>query len=156
MVLSGGAAARLHTELREKRGLVYHVSASYHSLKDHAGVFAYAGTRPELAQQTFDMTIGEIRRLADGIDDDEMDRAKTQLKSALIMQGESTVARANALASDHYHLGRLRSLAELSDAIDATTADDVLQHVRTHPAGNFTVLVIGPKPVDTGSLETQS
>ncbi|MBL7141214.1 MAG: insulinase family protein [Planctomycetes bacterium] len=153
MVLSGGAAARLHTELREKRGLVYHVSASYHSLKNCAGVFAYAASRPELAQQTFDMTVSEIRRLADGIEPDEITRARTQLKSALIMQGESTSARANALASDWYHLGRLRSLAELSDAIDATTATDVLQHVRDHPARDFTVLVIGPKPVDTGILE---
>ncbi len=153
MVLSGGAAARLHTELREKRALVYHVSASYHSLKGHAGVFAYAGTRPELAQQTFDMTVGEIRRLADGVDDDEVTRAITQLKSALIMQGESTSARANALASDYYHLGRVRSLGELSDAIDATKASDILDHVRQHPAKNFTVLVIGPKPVDTGILD---
>jgi predicted Zn-dependent peptidase len=153
MVLSGGAAARLHTELREKRALVYHVSASYHSLKDHAGVFAYAGTRPELAQQTFDMTVGEIRRLADGIEPDEITRAKTQLKSALIMQGESTAARANALASDFYHLGRVRGLRELSDAIDATKADDIIDHVRQHPAKDCTVLVIGPKPIDTGILE---
>ena len=153
MVLSGGAAARLHTELREKRALVYHVSASYHSLKGHAGVFAYAGTRPELAQQTFDMTVGEIRRLADGIEPDEIARAKTQLKSALIMQGESTGARANAMASDFYHLGRVRGLRELSDAIDATNAGDILDHVRQHPAKDFTVLVIGPKPVDTGILD---
>jgi len=153
MVLSGGAAARLHTELREKRALVYHVSASYHSLKGHAGVFAYAGTRPELAQQTFDMTVGEIRRLADGIEPDEVTRAKTQLKSALVMQGESTGARANALASDFYHLGRVRGLRELSDAIDATQAGDILDHVRRHPAKDFTVLVIGPKPVDTGILD---
>jgi len=153
MVLSGGAAARLHTELREKRALVYHVSASYHSLKGHAGVFAYAGTRPELAQQTFDMTVGEIRHLAEGIEADEVARARTQLKSALIMQGESTGARANAMASDFYHLGRVRGLGELSDAIDATTADEIIDHVRAWPARDVTVLVIGPKPVDTGILD---
>jgi len=153
MVLSGGAAARLHTELREKRGLVYHVSASYNSLKNCAGVFAYAASRPELAQQTFDMTISEMRRLADGIEPDEITRARTQLKTALIMQGESTGARAHALASDWYHLGRLRSLAELSGAIDTTTAADVIDHLRAHPARDFTVLVIGPEPVDTGILE---
>jgi predicted Zn-dependent peptidase len=154
MVLSGGASSRLHTEVREKRGLAYHVACSYHTLKGHAGMFTYAGTRPDLAQQTFDVTVGEIRRLADGIDADEIARARTQLKSALIMQGESTGARANALASDWYHLGRLRGLAELSGIIESVTADHVLDYLREFPARNFTVLVIGPRPVDTAVLAT--
>ena len=153
MVLSGGAAARLHTEVREKRGLVYHVASHYHSLKGHAGMFTYAGTRPDLAQETFEATVTEIRRLADGVCDDEVTRARTQLKSALIMQGESTSARANALASDWYHLARLRSLEELSAAIESVTADEVLAYLHAFPASEFTVLAIGPEPVDTGALD---
>jgi predicted Zn-dependent peptidase len=152
MVLSGGAAARLHTEVREKRGLVYHVAASYHSLKDHAGMFAYAGMRPEVAQETFEVTLAEIRRLGEGVADEEITRARTQLKSALVMQGESTSSRAGALASDWYHLRRLRSLRELSQAIDSVTAGDVLDYVHEFPPEAFTVLVIGPEPVDTGVL----
>jgi len=153
MVLSGGAAARLHTEVREKRGLAYHVASHYHSLREHAGMFTYAGTRPDLAQETLDTTVTEIRRLAEGVRDDEVARARTQLKSALIMQGESTAARANALASDWYHLGRLRSLDELSAAIEAVTPADVLAYLDAFPAEDFTALVIGPEPVDTGVLE---
>ena len=152
-VLSAGMSSRLFTEVREKRGLVYHVSCRYHSLKEHAGMFTYAGTVPEKAQETFDVTVGEIRRLAEGVTDDELTRAKTQLKSALVMQGESTSARASALAGDWYHLRRLRSLQELSDAIDAVTANDVVEYLRDHPAGDFTVLVVGPEPVDTSAME---
>jgi len=153
MVLSGGAAARLHTEVREKRGLVYHVASHYHSLKRHAGMFTYAGTRPDLARQTFEMTVAEIRRLGEGVTDEEIVRARTQLKAALVMQGESTSARANALASDFYHLGRLRGLDELSGAVDSVTAEDVLDCLRAFPAQDFTVLVIGPESVDMGVLE---
>ncbi|MGB2823555.1 MAG: pitrilysin family protein [Phycisphaerae bacterium] len=153
MVLSGGASARLHTEVREKRGLAYHVASHYHSLKDHAGMFAYAGTRPEIARQTFEQVVTEIRRLGDGISGEEVTRARTQLKSALIMQGESTSARANALASDWYHLGRVRGLAELSQAIQSVTADDVLEYLRDCPPREFTVLVIGPEPLDTSILD---
>ena len=151
-ILSGGMSSRLFTEVREKRGLVYHVSSRYHSLKDHAGMFTYAGTVPEKAQETFDTTIGELRRLGEGVQEEEMARARTQLKSSLIMQGESTAARAGALAADWYHLKRLRSLEELSDAIDGVTARDVLTYLRDCPAENFTVLVIGPQPVDTSSI----
>jgi len=149
MVLSGGMSSRLFTEVREKRGLAYHVSCRYNTLKSCAGMLTYAGTTPPNAQQTFEVTVGELRRLAEGIDDDEMARAKTQLKSALVMQGESTEARAAAMANDWYCLGRLRSLAELSDAIDKVGVDDVMAYLAERPARDFTILVIGPDPIDT-------
>jgi len=151
-VLSGGMSSRLFTEIREKRGLVYHVSTQYHSLKDHAGMFTYAGTPPERAQETLEAVVAELRRLAEGVTQEEMARTRTQLKSALVMQGESTGARATALANDWYQLGRLRSLHEISDAIDAVGADDVLAYLRAYPAEDFTVLTIGPQALDTSCL----
>lgn len=114
-------------------------------------MITYAGTTPPKAQETFDVTVRELRRLSEGMDSDELARAKTQLKSALVMQGESTQARAEALASDHYHLGRIRSLEETADAVDAVTEDDVLAYLAEYPASDFTILVIGPEPVDTSS-----
>ncbi len=152
MVLSGGMGARLFTEVREKRALVYAVMARYHCLKGHAGVFVYAGTTPEKAQETLDVTVGELRRLGEGVTAEELARAKTQLKSALIMQGESTAVRAEALAGDYYHLGRLRSLEEIASAVDAVTAADVLEYVRAFPAEDFTVLTIGPEKLNTEGL----
>lgn len=149
MVLSGGMASRLFTEVREKRGLVYHVSSRYNSLRSCAAMLTYAGTTPPKAQETFEVTVGELRRLADGVAADEMDRARTQLKSALVMQGESTEARAAAMANDWYFLSRLRGLGELSDAIDAVTVDDVMAYLAERPARDFTILVIGPEPIDT-------
>ena len=147
-VLSWGMGCRLFTEVREKRGLVYHVSSRYSSLKDHAGMFTYAGTRPDVAQETLDVTIGELRRIGEGIDPEELARAKTQLKSALVMQGESTSARAGSLAGDFYHLGRIRTLTEISDAVDAVKIADVLAYLADVPAENFTGIVIGPEPLN--------
>lgn len=154
-VLSAGMSSRLFTEVREKRGLAYHVGTTYHSLKHHAGMFTYAGTVPEKAQETFDVTVGEIRRLGDGISGDELARAKTQLKSSLVRQGESTGARAEALASGWYHLNRLRSLEELSHEIDTVTVDDVLAYLHDYPAADLVVLVIGPEPVDVGAQDSE-
>ncbi len=151
-ILSGGMSGRLFTEVRENRGLVYHVSTRYHSLRTHAGMFTYAGTSPDRAQQTLEVTVGELRRLGEGITPQELARARTQLKSALVMQGESTSARANALASDWYHLRRLRSLEEISAAIDHISEAAVLEHLKQYPAGNFTVLTIGPTNLDTAGI----
>ncbi len=147
MVLSGGMSSRLFTEVREKRGLVYAVMARHDSLKEHAGVFVYAGTTPAHAAETLQVTVGELRKLSEGIGDDELDRARAQLKSAVVMQGESTSARSGALASDWYHLRRLRSLSEISRAIDAVTTEDVVACARAWPPDDLTVLTLGPQPV---------
>jgi predicted Zn-dependent peptidase len=152
MVLSGGMGARLFTEVREKRGLVYAVIARYHCLKGHAGMFVYAGTTPERAQETLEVTVAEVRRLAEGIEDAEVERARTQLKSALIMQGESTSARSDALAADYYYLRRLRSLEEISTAVDAVSPSDVLAYVKAFPAQKLTVLTVGPQEPETAGL----
>lgn len=151
-VLSGGMSSRLFTEVRDKRGLAYHVSCRYHSLKSQAGMFTYAGTAPEHAQETLEVTVNELRRLADGLAEDELERSRVQLKAGLIMQGESTPARAGALVGDWYHLRRLRGLAELSGAIERTTAGEILDYLRNWPPRDFTMLVVGPAPLDAKAV----
>jgi predicted Zn-dependent peptidase len=147
-VLSGGMSARLFTEVREKRGLCYAIGARYHGLKETAGIMSYAGTTPDKAQQTLDCIIGEFNRLSEGISEEEIDRAKVGLKSALILQSESSGSRAAAIASDHYILGRIRSLDEIKDRIEAVSADSVLTFLRNNPFGDFTVVTIGPRQVN--------
>lgn len=148
-VLSGGMSARLFTEVREKRGLCYAVSASLTSLKHAGEVLCYAGTTNERAQQTLDVTLAELRRLGDGIGDDELDRCKAGAKSSLIMQQESTRSRAGSLARDWHHLGRVRPVAEVRTEIESLTTARVLDYVHAHPAGDVTVLTLGPQPLAT-------
>ena len=147
-VLSGGMSARLFTEVREKRGLCYAIGARYHSLKEAAGIMCYAGTTPDKAQQTLDCVIGEFNRLGEGINEEEIDRAKVGLKSALILQSESSGSRADAIGSDHYILGRVRSLDEIKNRIEATNVYSVLGFLRNNPFGEFTIVTIGPKQVN--------
>jgi len=147
-VLSGGMSARLFTEVREKRGLCYAIGARYHGLKEAAGIMCYAGTMPDKAQETLDCVIGEFNRLGEGISQEEIDRAKVGLKSSLILQSESSSSRAGAIGSDHYMLGRVRSLDEIKDRIEATNVDSVLAFLRNNPFSDFTVVTIGPKQVN--------
>ena len=94
-VLSGGMSARLFTEVRERRGLCYSVYATIHTLLDRGAVFCYAGTGADRAQQTLDVTLGELTRLAQGIEEHEIERLKARIKSALVMQQESSSARSS-------------------------------------------------------------
>jgi predicted Zn-dependent peptidase len=146
-VLSGGMSARLFTRVREERGLCYSVFATYQSFKDRAAVLAYAGTTTERAQETLDVTLHELRHLVDGIEPEEVERVQAGLKSSLIMQQESTSARAGALASDWYFLGRVRSFDEIQSAINALTPEKIVAHLRRHPLDDFTIVTLGPEPL---------
>ena len=141
-------SSRLFTEVREKRGLCYSVWASYQTFKDRASVLCYAGTTNERAQETLDVTLGELRRLEDGIEEEELNRVKAGLKSSLIMQEESTSARAGTLASDWYYLGRIRSFDEIQAAIDGLSPHTIVGHLRRIPPKDFTIVTLGPKPLE--------
>jgi len=149
-VLSGGMSARLFTEVREKRGLCYAIGARYHSLKEAAGIACYAGTTPDKAQETLDVITAEFKRLADGISEEEIQRAKVGLKSALVLQSESSSSRANGIGSDFYILGRVRSLDEIKEKIEAANVDSVMAFLRKNEFKDFTVVTIGPKKVKVG------
>ena len=146
-VLSGGMSARLFTEVREKRGLCYAVGARYHGLKDAAGIMCYAGTTPDKAQETLDVIIAQFNRLAEGISQEELDRAKVGLKASLILESESSGSRAGAIGGDYYMLGRVRSLDEIKAQIERTSVDSVLRFLRQHRFEDFTVVTIGPRQV---------
>jgi predicted Zn-dependent peptidase len=144
-VLSGGMSARLFTEVREKRGLCYAVWATYQTFKDRASILCYAGTTNERAQETLDVTLGELKRLQDGVEGEEVERVQAGLKSSLIMQEESTSARAGSLASDWYYLGRVRSFDEIQAAINSLTPEKLVNHLKRCPPRDFTVVTLGPK-----------
>ncbi|MBX3412473.1 MAG: insulinase family protein [Pirellulales bacterium] len=146
--LSGGMSSRLFTEVREKRGLCYSIYASYHTLRDWGSVLSYAGTSAERAQETLDVLLGELVRLSQGILPSELMRLKARIKSSLIMQQESSSARAASLARDWYHLERARSIEEVGKLVDGLTCETINAYLAEHPPGNFTVVTLGPQPLE--------
>ena len=111
-------------------------------------MFAYAGTTTERAQETLDVMLDEIRKLGDGIDDDELRRCKARTKSSLIMQQESTGARAGAIARDWFHLQRVKTLDEIHEQVEALTVDRIVEYLNQHPIQDVTVLTIGAEPLN--------
>lgn len=149
-VLSGGMSGRLFSEVREKRGLCYSVSAGYRGDRDYGSVTAYVGTTPERAQESLQVLLGELNRInspgaADRVTDAEFQRAVAGMKSRLVFSGESTAARASALAADMHVYGRPRSLAEIAQKIDAVTLDQVNAYLARRKLGVLTIQTLGPR-----------
>jgi len=150
-VLSGGMSSRLFTEVREKRSLCYSVYASYGAEAEYGRTVSYVGTTPERAQEALDVLVGELTRIntaAGAMTQEEFDRASIGMKSRLVMSGESTGARAGAIASDWRKLGRARSLEELTGEIDALSLEQVNAYLSTRKLETLTVCSIGPEALE--------
>jgi predicted Zn-dependent peptidase len=121
IILGGGSASRLFQEVREKRGLAYHVSAGGQAYSDAGLLYLYAGTAPEQAQALEDILWQELARLPKDLKPEEVQRAQAQLRAGLLMGQESAQARLEQLAGNWLSYGRALSIEERLDKIAAVT-----------------------------------
>lgn len=152
-VLSDGMSSRLFTEVREKRGLCYTVFASNHSVKESAGVFCYSGTTTARAQETLDVIVDQLRHLGDGVTEAELKRLKIQIRSGLVSQQESCRSRANAINSNWFHLGRVRTLDEILENINSMTVNKVNDYLRNHRPADFSLVTLGSEALQLRDVE---
>ncbi|NVN11688.1 M16 family metallopeptidase, partial [Nguyenibacter vanlangensis] len=124
-LLGGGMSSRLFQEIREKRGLVYSVYSFNAPFRD-GGLFGiYAGTGGDQIEELVPVTLEELRKVQTRIGQDELNRARAQLKSSLLMSLESTGSRCEQLARQLQIFGRLIPTAETVARIDAVGIGDV-------------------------------
>jgi predicted Zn-dependent peptidase len=146
----GGMTSRLFSEVREKRGLVYAVSAYPNPSRDSGAVFIYAGTQPEKAHETASVILSELGKLAaDGLSQDELDRAKVQVKSEVVMGAETAVSRVNSLLRSWWYERRVIPISDVRASIDAVTTEQLLGLLkRFPPTQTLTLAAIGPTAQD--------
>ncbi|MDV7145280.1 pitrilysin family protein [Tropicimonas sp. TH_r6] len=97
-LLGGGMSSRLFQEIREKRGLCYSIFAQAGAYADTGMMTLYAGTSGEDIAQLAELTVDELKRVADDVTEAEVQRARAQMKAGLLMGLESPSARAERLA----------------------------------------------------------
>jgi predicted Zn-dependent peptidase len=142
-VLGASMFGRLFVEVREKRGLCYSVYARHGSTIDYGTVTAYVGTTPERAQESLDVLLKELHGLRGTVTEDELERARTNLKASLIMGEESPGARAGSNAQDWWLIKRVRPLSEINAAIDKVTVSSVDTFLATYPFKPCSILTLG-------------
>lgn len=123
-LLGGGMSSRLFQEVREKRGLCYSVFSFSTSYTDTGTFSVYAGTGEDHIKELSHMLTDELLRTSEGIGLAEVERAKAQLKSSLLMGMESPASRSEAHARQMLIYGRVLSTSEISESIDAVTVAD--------------------------------
>jgi predicted Zn-dependent peptidase len=143
-LFGGGMSSRLFQEIREKRGLVYSVYSFTQPYTD-SGVFGiYAGTGESEAEELIPVTLEEIRKVQQAVDEGELARARAQVKASVLMSLESTGSRCEQLARQWQLYGRVISTEETVARINAVTLADIARVARRVFRAPPTLAVLGP------------
>jgi predicted Zn-dependent peptidase len=125
-IFGGSSSSRLFQEVREKRGLAYSVYSYASHYVDTGQIGVYVGTRPEKVSDAMAVIGQELHRIVDEpVSEEELTRAKENVKGRMVLSFESTLTHMNRLGGSVLMGVPLLSLDEMLAAIDAVTLDDV-------------------------------
>jgi len=143
-LFGGGMSSRLFQEIRERRGLAYSIH-SYGAHYSDCGLFGiYAGTGERELAEIMPVLCEEIRRVADSLDEEEIARARNQLKAATLMSLESTGARAEQIGEQVLIYGRPIPVSEIVQRIEAVDGVSVARVAGRIFGGRPSLAAMGP------------
>jgi predicted Zn-dependent peptidase len=143
-LLGGGMSSRLFQEIREKRGLVYSIYSFAAPFID-GGVFGiYAGTGEQEAEELMPVTLAELRKVQKDVTQEELNRARAQVKAGLLMSLESTGSRCEQVARQMQVFGRVIPTEETVAKLNAVTLDDIRRTALRIFGGKPTLATLGP------------
>ncbi|MCS6892675.1 MAG: pitrilysin family protein [Rhodovarius sp.] len=143
-ILGGGMSSRLFQEIRERRGLVYSIYSFTHPFTDSGLLGIYAGTGEAEAAELVPALLEELRRIRHDVSEEELARAKAQLRASLLMSLESTSARCEQLARQWQVHGRVIPIEETKAKIAAVTVAEVQALAQRIFTSRPTLAVLGP------------
>jgi len=126
-LLGGGMSSRLFQNIRERQGLAYAIYSELNPYRDTGCLSVYAGTSIESASKVVECIVQEFRKLkADRVAEEELRRAKDQLKGSLMLSLESSTARMSNLARQEMYFDRFFGLDEIIARIEQVTVEDLI------------------------------
>jgi len=144
-IMGGGMSSRLFQEVREKRGLVYSVYSSHTAYIDDGQFEIYAGTGPEKLKELTPVLCDEVNKLkSDLVSAEELNRAKSQIRSSILMGRESMLSRVNRQAKHMIHQNEIVDINAIIQKIENVSADQILQTAQGVFSGQPTLSALGP------------
>ena len=158
VLLGGGMSSRLFRRIREERGLVYDIRSDYLAYRDGGVLLIEGCAAPEHLMAVLGTTLLEVCRLAtwdDPIDEEELCKAKMQLRGQHLLASENSHTRMSRLATQEHYFGRLVPEGEVLDAIEGIGIK-ALERLATGPLasslGGLALAVVGPDDCDESAV----
>ena len=144
-IFGGSINSRLFQIIRENSGLTYSIY-SYGSSFRHAGLFhIYAAMNPSQTDTVFKkiyQIIEDIKK--NGINSDELEMAKEQIKTDFILGSESAKSRMNSNGKSVINRGYVLPLDDIVAGIEAVTLDDIKEFANKYlDFNNMSISIVG-------------
>ena len=145
-LVGGTSSSRLFQAVRERRGLAYSIFTFQSLYADTGQVGLYVGTRAENLVEVVGVIDEELDRLRrEPVSDEELARAKDNVKGRIVLALESTTARMERLGSSILAGMPILELDDVIARIDAVEADDLSAlAVELYDPARLSVAAIGP------------
>ncbi|HEU4750565.1 MAG TPA: pitrilysin family protein [Acidimicrobiia bacterium] len=144
-VLGGGMSSRLFLKIREERGLAYAVYSFRLAHADTGAWGVYVGTTPDQAETCLGLIEEEINAVVeDGITDEELERAKGNMRGGLAISMEDANSRMIRLGRDELNGAPHLSIDERLARLDAVSATEVVTVARAVLRGRRVMGAVGP------------
>lgn len=143
-IFGAGVSSRLFQGIREKRGLAYSIYSFIASYIDTGLFGVYAGTSKKKVSEVINLIVNEFKGLKDTISEEELKRAKEQIKGNLILGLESTSNRMQNIARQEIYYGKYYSPDEVMRLIDAVTLGQVKDLAERLTGDAISITLLGP------------
>jgi predicted Zn-dependent peptidase len=131
LILGEGMSSRLFMELRERQGLVYDVHSYVSHFLDSGAFTVYAGVDPSRTVDALKVILSELVRLRDGVDEEELFKAKELAKGRLLLRLEDTRNVAGWLGGQELLLREVRTPDQVVALLEAVTLHDLQRVARS-------------------------
>ena len=145
-ILGEGMSSRLFMQVRERRGLAYHVSSDSDSYIDTGMFVNYAGLKLEKVYEGLKVIIDELNKIASKkVSSDELKKAKEMLRGRLALRSESTNFLAEHFGVQYILDKKLEKFEDFLKIIDSVTEEDILNLAKyLFDKNRFNLQVIAP------------
>lgn len=126
VIFGSGASSRLNIELREKRGLGYDIGSGINAFLDCGSFYIYGGVKKQNLEKTIDLATKEALKFAsEGPSDEELKRAKGNIRGSIARSMESSPSIADYLSSSLYWHEEILPINEIISRYEAVTKEEI-------------------------------
>ena len=143
-IMGGGGSSRLFQEIREKRGLVYHIHADIDSFADSGTFQVVAGTGENEIKELLPVLCDELVNSYKNLNEKEIEKSKAQLIASTLMSTESSSTNATTSAYQLIRYNKLIDINERIERIKNVSHSSIEEISKQIISSNPTISSIGP------------
>jgi predicted Zn-dependent peptidase len=146
VILGGGLSSRLFQIIREKLGLAYSVG-SFNSSYYDSGVFSiYASTDHKNVTKLLNSLFIEIKKIQEHISEKELQRAKSQIKTSILMAEERSEYKSEEIGKNFALFKKYFPTNEVIDVIMETKTSHLISSAKKIFISKPTLSIVGSLP----------